>query len=437
VKGNRFHRVAAVVFWAVIPAAFVGPGTVTTCALAGARHGTALLWALLFSTAACGILQEAAARVSIVTGEGLGRALRRRYDGPISGPAVTILIVGAIVAGCAAYQAGNVLGAVEGAALLLPGAPRPLLAAAIGFGAGLLLWFGRVRAVTRVMAVTVAAMGASFLVVAAGLPLSLADILRGLLLPSFPAGAGVLILGLVGTTIVPYNLFLGSGLARGRALAESRFGLAAAVTAGGIISMGILAAGTAVAGPFGFEAVAAALAERLGRAGAWLFGAGLLAAGCSSAITAPLAAALTARGLAKAGDPRWDERSRRTRADWLGVLLTGVGFGVAGAPPIPAILLAQALNGVLLPLVAAFLFLAVNDRRVLGDSMVNGRAANGAFGAVLLVTLMLGSSGVVRAGAALLGLPSAADAALVGLSLVVTACGGGLVLREILRLRSR
>jgi Mn2+/Fe2+ NRAMP family transporter len=433
VKGrDRFRRVASVVFWAVIPAAFVGPGTVTTCALAGARHGTTLLWALLFSTAACGVLQEAAARVSIVTGEGLGRALRRRYDGPFSGPAVIVLIVGAIVAGCAAYQAGNVLGAVEGAALLLPGAPRPLLAAGIGLGAGLLLWFGRVRTVTRVLALTVAAMGASFLGMAAGLPLSLADIFRGFLVPSLPSGAGLLVLALVGTTVVPYNLFLGSGLARGRALAESRYGLTAAVTAGGVISMGILLAGTAVGGSFGFAEVTVALAERLGRAGAWLFGAGLFAAGFSSGITAPLAAALTARGLAAAGDARWDERSWRYRAVWAGVLVTGVLFGVLGAPPIPAILLAQAFNGVLLPLVATFLFLAVNDRRVLGDAMVNGRAANAAFGAVLLMTLLLGSSGMLRAGAAILGLREPDASTLAIAASLLTLCAAGLIARRAL-----
>ena len=46
-----------------------------------------------------------------------------------------------------------------------------------------------------------------------------------MLVPRLPAGSGLLVLGLVGTTVVPYNLFLGSGLARGQQLGELRFGL--------------------------------------------------------------------------------------------------------------------------------------------------------------------------------------------------------------------
>ena len=39
----------------LVTAAFIGPGTVTSATVAGARFGTALLWALLFSTA--GVLE--------------------------------------------------------------------------------------------------------------------------------------------------------------------------------------------------------------------------------------------------------------------------------------------------------------------------------------------------------------------------------------------
>jgi Mn2+/Fe2+ NRAMP family transporter len=201
--------------------------------------------------------------------------------------------------------------------------------------------------------------------------------------------------------------------------------------------MGILLVGTAVDEPFGFEALADALAVRLGRPGALLFGAGLFAAGFSSAITAPLAAALTARGLSASGDGRWGDRSWRYRAVWLAVLATGVVFGIIGAPPIPAILLAQAFNGVLLPLVAAFLFLAVNDRRLLGDAMVNGRAANAAFGTVLLATLLLGTTGLLRAGAAMLGLPSPRGSTLFMVSSALTVGVGTLIARQALRSRDR
>lgn len=402
-------RVASVFFWSVIPAAFVGPGTVTTCALAGARHGSALLWALLFSIVACAVLQEAATRVTILTGRPLWDALRSGFDGRFARLLVDALIVGAILLGCAAYQAGNILGAVEGAALGLPYLSRGVLTCVIGGAAGLLLWFGRTRVVTGVLALTVAAMGVTFVLTALLLPPSPADIARGLLLPAIPHGAGLLVLGLVGTTVVPYNLFLGSGLSRGRRLAESRFGLAVAVAIGGVISMGILVTGTAVEGRFGFDTLAATLAGRLGPWAGPLFGAGLFAAGFSSSITAPLAAALTARSLRRPAEAGHTDRSWPYRAVWLAVLLTGVVFGFSGAAPIPIILVAQAFNGVLLPLLAAFLFLVVNDRRVLGDDRVNGWRANLAFGAVLMVTIALGVTGIVRAVTAAFGLAAPPD----------------------------
>ena len=52
----------SVLLWSVISAAFIGPGTVTTAANAGALFGTQLLWALLFSTLATILLQEGVVR---------------------------------------------------------------------------------------------------------------------------------------------------------------------------------------------------------------------------------------------------------------------------------------------------------------------------------------------------------------------------------------
>ncbi len=56
----------------LVAAAFIGPGTVTTATVAGARFGYALLWALAFSVVATIVLQEMSARLGLVTREGLG-----------------------------------------------------------------------------------------------------------------------------------------------------------------------------------------------------------------------------------------------------------------------------------------------------------------------------------------------------------------------------
>ncbi len=403
-------RLAAILVWSILAAAFIGPGTVTTAASAGARFHLALLWALAFSTLACLVLQEASARLTIVSGLDLARALRRQYPGRVSGAALLALVLGAIVLGCAAYEAGNILGGVAGAALAVP-LPRPALTLlSVALAAGL-LWFNSPRRVAIGLSVLVAIMGVAFLWTAVLLRPAPGEVVRGALTVSIPDGSGLLALGLVGTTVVPYNLFLGSGLALGADLRDTRLGLAVAIGLGGVISMGVVVVGTALPGELRFDALAGVLAERLGGWARGLFAAGLFAAGLSSAVTAPLAAAVTARGLFAAGadDPRWADRSTRYRATWGGVLAVGLAFGLSGVRPVPVIVLAQALNGVLLPVAAVFLLLAVNDRRLMGAGRLNGALSNVLMGAVTAVALLLGSAGVVRATAAALGRPAPED----------------------------
>jgi manganese transport protein len=390
-------RLLQILVWAVIPAAFIGPGTVTTAASAGASYGYALLWALVFSVVATATLQEASARLTVVSGRNLAEAVRDRFRGGAAGLLVVILVLGAVVLGNAAYEAGNILGGAAGAQL---GGGIPTWAAtlAIGITAAAVLWAGTPRAVARLIGAMVAVMGVTFLVTAILLQPDPAELLRGALRPAVPAGAGLLVLGLVGTTVVPYNLFLGSGIAYGQTVREIRVGLIIAVALGGLISMGILVVGASVVGEFSYPALADTLSGRLGSWAGPLFAWGLFAAGFSSAITAPLAAAVTARGLFG-----WDERGWGYRAIWIGVLAVGIGFGLAEVRPIPAIILAQALNGVLLPFAAVFLMMIVNDRRLMGDEGINGRGANALMGAVVAATLVLGVSGVIRAGTSAFG----------------------------------
>ena len=436
------NRLWSILLWSVISAAFIGPGTVTTAASAGAAHGFALLWALVFSTIACLVLQEASARITVVSGRNLGQALRTRYRAGVTGFAVLLLVLGAIVLGCAAYQTGNILGGVAGASLGSGLSPR-ILTLIIGAVAALVLSLGRTATVARLLGMLVAVMGVAFLVTAWRLAPDWLSIFRGALIPSLPEGSGLLILGLVGTTVVPYNLFLGSCLARGQALPELRFGLSVAVLLGGLISMGIVVVGTAVDGAFGFDALAEVLDGRLGGWSRWMFAMGLCAAGVSSAITAPLAAAITARSLfsdSNAGEgesenERWSERGWRFRSIWIAVLAIGIGFGLAEVRPIPAIVLAQALNGVLLPLVAVFLLLTVNDRVLMGERGLNGAWANSLLAIVVSVTVMLGVVNVAKALNAAFGFFAPGESRLLLWSIGLSLAGAVPVWKRVRRLR--
>ncbi len=435
-RGKALRRLLTVAFWSVIAAAFIGPGTVTTAASAGAGYGPALLWALVFSTVACFLLQEASARLTVISGLSLGEALRNRFRRGFSGAAVLVLVLGAIVLGCAAYEAGNLLGGVAGAVLAVDLSPK-LLTLLCGSGAAVLLWLGAPRVVALVLSLLVAVMGLTFTFTALALQPDFTALLRGSLLPSFPSSSGLLVLGLVGTTVVPYNLFLGSGLAKGQRLEDTRFGLAVAVGVGGLISMAVVVVGAAVEPPMQFEALAQVLGTELGSWAGTLFAVGLLAAGFSSAVTAPMAAAITARGLfGTSQHPElWSHESWRYRVVWGAVLAAGVGFGFAGISPIPAIILAQAFNGVLLPFVAIFLLLAVNDRRQMGKEGLNGLWANLATSAVVFVALVLGAAGIVRAGARALDRAPPAESTLLALGVTAAAVLAIPVTRRLVYLR--
>ncbi len=392
-----------ILFWSVLSAAFIGPGTVTTAAKAGAGYGYGLLWALLFSTVACIVLQEAAARLTLVSGLNLGQAIRRRYRGRSSFLWIVVLVVGAIIVGSAAYETGNILGALAGIRFIIAG-PSWLWVLLIALFAAAMLLRRSVRGVAHVLGGLVAVMGVAFFLTAVAVRPDGGALLHGMLVPSLPPGSGLLVLGLIGTTVVPYNLFLGSGMAAGdQSLGEMRFGLSVAVGLGGLISMAVLVAGTAVEGAFTYEGLVQALQNGTGRWAVIIFGTGMLAAGFTSAVTAPLASAVTARSLFHDEQhPAWDEGKKGFIAVWAGVLLTGVLFGLSGVKPVPVIILAQALNGLILPLITLFLFHVVNDRSLMG-AQANSRGLNLAMFLVNWVTLTLGLWQLTRVALTLAG----------------------------------
>ena len=98
----------------IVAAAFIGPGTVTTASMAGAGYGYTLLWAMLFSIFATVILQEMTARLGTQAKMGLGEAIRKKSTNKFLRYLSFGLVIGAIVIGNAAYESGNLAGAVIG-----------------------------------------------------------------------------------------------------------------------------------------------------------------------------------------------------------------------------------------------------------------------------------------------------------------------------------
>lgn len=392
----RFPRIGP---GAVVTAAFIGPGTVTTCLRAGVEFRYALLWALVFATIGTIIFQEMAARLGVAGEIGLGEAIRRRFDRqPVGYFLAALLVVAAIGLGNAAYQTGNLLGAASGLQIL-GGGHVAAWGAAIALLASLFLWRGSYKLLERVLVTMVICMSIVFLVTAVAVVQSPGDLLSGALVPRLPAGSDLVALGLVGTTIVPYNLFLHASSARERwrganDLSAARADLGVAIVLGGVISMAIVITGAA---QFGSSIdspmqMAAMLEPLLGQWATTFFAIGFFAAGMTSAITAPLAAAYAVSGVLG-----WvqDLRSPLVRMIWMAVMAVGLGFTLAGVRPVPAIVFAQAANAILLPAIAIFLLIVMNDRRQLKGA-TNGIVANALGGLIVLVTLLLSAVALWR-----------------------------------------
>ena len=382
----------------LVTAAFIGPGTVTTASIAGAQFGFALLWALAFSVLATIVLQEMAARLALVTRQGLSQALRSAYRDSWLGSASVILVIAAVGIGNAAYQTGNITGAALGLQSI-SGIDLGWWALLVGALAGVLLATGAYALIEKLLIALVLLMSLVFLLTLAMVRPSIGAMLDGLLLPTLPAGSLLTVMALIGTTVVPYNLFLHASavqekwppaLSKLTALRESRLDTCVAIGLGGLITLAIMS--TSAAAFFGDDRAfsAATMAQQLepllGPAARYFFAAGLFAAGLSSAVTAPLAAAYAVCGVL--GWPL-DLRGGRFRAVWVAVLVCGTVFSAIGIKPLAAILFAQAANGFLLPFCAVFLLLIMNRRDMLG-AYTNKTLANTLGVAVVLVTVALG-----------------------------------------------
>jgi manganese transport protein len=176
-----------------------------------------------------------------------------------------------------------------------------------------------------------------------------------------------------------------------RALAESRFDATFSIILGGLITLAVVATAAGAFFERGIEItdagqMAQQLEPLLGPAAKYFFAVGLLAAGLTSAVTAPLAAAY-----ATAGALGWgrDLAGWKFRAVWASIIVIGTVFAVLGTSPVAAIVFAQAANGVLLPIVAVFLLVVVNRSDLMGD-FKNKVFGNVLGGLVVLVATGLG-----------------------------------------------
>ncbi|MCU4175265.1 Nramp family divalent metal transporter [Carboxylicivirga sp. N1Y90] len=385
----------------LVTAAFIGPGTITTCSLAGAGFGMALLWGLTFSVIATIVLQEMSARLGIITQKGLGESIRLQLSSPTSRVLAAILIISAIAIGNAAYETGNLLGSAMGLSTIINYNNTSHISIIIGLIAFVLLAIGNYRMLEKALIGLVLIMSIVFISTAFIIGPNTVEILKGMFIPSLPDNSALMVIGLIGTTVVPYNLFLHASAVQERwkkpeHLGEARFDLVFSIIMGGIISMTIIIT-SAMAfystriSISGAADLAVQLEPVLGTWAKYFLALGLFAAGISSSITAPLAAAYATCGILG-----WkkDLKSLRFKLIWMIILGIGVIFAGFGYKPLKAILFAQVTNGVLLPVIAIFLVVVMNNKSLLGQ-YANGRLSNILGILIVLVAIGLGLKSIL------------------------------------------
>lgn len=225
------------------------------------------------------------------------------------------------------------------------------------------------------------------------------------LVPQLPEGATLAAMALIGTTIVPYNLFLHAAHSRmipsdGRQyeanihkkLLQLRLDNIISIAIGGFISIAIMAgAASAFYGQNGDLNNAADFARQLeplfGQYARMALGIGLMGAGFSSSLTAAMATGYVVSEIMTRGDTK--KRNFIYKFSALAIIIIGTFMAFTGTKPVTLILVAQSANGLLLPIIVIFLVWVANQKRFLG------KYRNGNFmtfmGILLIVfTLFLG-----------------------------------------------
>ena len=390
----------------LVAAAFIGPGTVTLCSIAGLDFGFSLLWTLVLSIIATIVLQEMSARLGIVSNKGLSKVIREEIKNPGFRNIVITLILSAIVIGNAAYEAGNISGGVLGLEAIFGEKDLTILnininfySIILGLIAFFLLYIGNYKILERCLIFLVIIMSLSFIITAIITKPDITDLFNGLFVPKFPKGSFLIIIGLIGTTVVPYNLFLHASLVKEKWKNKSDLKFArndtiVSIVLGGIVSMCIIisSASLNIDNINNAADLAKGIEPLYGIYSKYILAIGLFSAGITSAITAPLAASFVASGCLGWS---FNMKGLKFRSVWMFILLVGVISSSSGYKSIEIIKFAQVANGILLPVIAGFLIWIVNKESILGKYK-NSKWQNFIGLSILVITIFLGLKSILK-----------------------------------------
>ena len=347
----------------LVTAAFIGPGTVSVCALAGIEHAYGLIWVMIISLMMTLFLQELTARLAIIDQLDLTELILSHLNRNkwISISIISLIFV-AIVFGNTAYEAGNLSGVNIGLRILsfddhfinLLGVKLNYAIIGITAIAFLILHLRSYKRIEKILMLLVGVLSLSFIVLAVLTTERLGVLIQGILHPKLPDKDTLIIAALIGTTVVPYNLFLHSALARQKwksrkGIKSMRIDTFFAVALGILVSISIIITTANISDDLtNVNNLGTALEPVLGPFSAYLMGIGFIAAGLTSAITAPLAAAFVINELFGLN---YETRSFAFKRLSYVILIIGCLVAALDLEPVQVIKLAQVANAIILPVI--------------------------------------------------------------------------------------
>ena len=379
--------------------AIIGPGLIVmvgdndagafaTYGQAGHDYGTKLLWTLLLLVPVLYVNQEMVLRLGAVTGVGHAKLIMARFGrfwGAFS--VIDLFLLNALT------LVTEFIGITMAVGYLgLPKLPGVMLAAGVIIAAAFTGSFRRFERIAVFFC-----LGSLLLIpiyVLAHPPIG--HVAHDFVVPSLPGGSGgmatlmLLVIGIVGTTIAPWQLFFQQSYVIDKKItarflryekADLVIGIAIVIV-GAAAMMGFTA--TVFAGTHGFGnftdsvGVAQGLAAYAGKAAGALFAVALLDASVIGAFAVSLASAYAigdVLGMRHSLD-NGVKQAKGFYAIYAGLIALAAVIGLIPGSPLGALTVGvQSLAGVLLPSATVFLVLLCNDRTVLGP-WANGRATN-------------------------------------------------------------
>lgn len=358
----------------IVAVGFVDPGNWASNIAAGSTYGYQLLWVVTISTIMLIILQHNAAHLGIVSGKCLSEAATAYMNRPLKNFILTTAMLAAVSTALAELLGGAI------ALQMLFGVPLRI-GAFLMLVLSLYLQFSHsYQRVEKIIVLFVSLIGVAFMAEIFLVPVDWVAARSGWVTPVLPAGAMTVVMSVLGSVIMPHNLFLHSEV-----IQSQQFHLSGPVTIekklrteyiDTIFSMGV---GWAINSAIIFIAATAffssgiivddlaqagnLLAPILGPLSADIFGVALLFAGIAASLTSSMAGGCIFAGMV--GEP-YDSADRHTKIGSLLTMIPAFLLILFIESPFEGLIWSQTFLSIQLPFTIFTQLYLTSSKRVMG-----------------------------------------------------------------------